>query len=214
MAPVESRRYTVSCFTLGIGIRDGTVGDRCAAAVDSRRAVVGNDSFTRGGKPMVFSIGLSIAALGMLCILLYNLAVYALPVLVGIAAGILAHEIGLGVIGGILAGFFVAGLVFAIGHAIFTSSRSLAIRLAIALLFAVPAAVGGYQIVFQILELGNMATVWRHVFATAGALVVGGAAITRLAVPLPAEPDRQFADQRYPSPRRDHREVMTQSGSS
>jgi len=137
---------------------------------------------------MAFSIGLSIAALGMLCILLYNLAVYALPVLLGIATGILAHEIGLGVIGGILTGFLVAGLVFAIGQVIFTSSRSPAIRLAVALLFAVPAAVGGYQIVFQILELGDVATLWRHVLSAAGALAAAGTAIARLAVPPDEQP--------------------------
>jgi len=137
---------------------------------------------------MALSIGLSIAALGMLCILLYNLAVYALPVLVGIAAGLLASEIGLGVIGGIVVGLAAAGLTYGIGHVAFTSSRSLVIRLGVALIFATPAAIWGHQLVFQILELGEIATVWRHVFATAGALVVAGTAVARLAVPPGEEP--------------------------
>ena len=67
------------------------------------------------------------------------------------------------------------------------------LRAAIAAIFAVPAAIAGYHVVFAMSQLGMPSLAWREVFACLGAVFIGGTAWTRLAVlgkPRPFESGR------------------------
>src|SRR6266702_2958528 len=88
---------------------------------------------------MIAGILLCIAALGALCVLLYNFAVYMLPAYVGLAIAFWAIHTGAGVIGGIAVGLFTGGAVFGVGHVAFTMTRSHIVRWLIAIGFAFPA---------------------------------------------------------------------------
>jgi predicted membrane metal-binding protein len=61
-------------------------------------------------------------------------------------------------------------------------TRSVIIRAIIAALFAVPAALAGYQVVFAMSQLGVPSLVWREIFACLGAIFIGGTAWTRLTI--------------------------------
>ena len=135
---------------------------------------------------MAFSIILTILGLGAFLALLYNFAVYALPAFVGFSVGFWAVNSGAG-LGSIVVGFTAGLIVFLAGQVAFAKSRSLLLRWLLVLLFAAPAAWAGYSLVLQLSELSVPSTVWRHVFAAIGAVVIGCTAIARLAA-LPREP--------------------------
>jgi len=61
-------------------------------------------------------------------------------------------------------------------------TRSLALRIAIATAFAVPAAAAGYHMVFALSQIGVPALAWREVFACLGAVCIGVTSWTRLMV--------------------------------
>ena len=63
---------------------------------------------------MVAVMFMSVALVVLLCVLAYNLAVYALPFFVGLAAAQFAYETGAGLIGAGLVGLFSAGAAFGI----------------------------------------------------------------------------------------------------
>src|SRR5690606_22910364 len=69
-------------------------------------------NLAHGSKPMAFSIVLGIASIGAICALLYNLAVYVLPVAVGLWTGFWAMDTGAGPFGGIVVGFAAGVAVF------------------------------------------------------------------------------------------------------
>ena len=99
---------------------------------------------------MVIGILISITAIGILCWLLFTLAIYALPLFAGVAAGSWAYEMGAGWPGGILAGLITAGLTLGLGQFLFTLTRPAWLRLAVGLVFAAPAALAGYHAVHGI----------------------------------------------------------------
>ncbi|WP_024707709.1 hypothetical protein [Martelella sp. AD-3] len=65
---------------------------------------------------IVLGILVSIAAIGTMCWLLFNLAVFALPFFIGLNAGALAYDTGAGWLGGIVVGLLAAGLTLAVGQ--------------------------------------------------------------------------------------------------
>ena len=129
---------------------------------------------------MIAGILLCIAALGALCVLLYNFAVYMLPAYVGLAVAFWAIHTGAGVIGGITVGLFTGGAVFGVGHVAFTMTRSHMVRWLIAIGFAVPATLAGFGIMTELWDLFMPPTIWRYVFAVVAASATGLTAITRL----------------------------------
>lgn len=133
---------------------------------------------------MAFSIILMFVGLGAFCVLLYNCAVYALPVIVGLEVGYWAITTGAGAIGGIVIGFLTGGIVFALGQAIFGLSRSNIVRYLTVLAFVIPAILAGYDIVFELSEFGMTSNLWRHAFAVIGAIVIGCTAFMRLVTPI------------------------------
>ncbi len=130
---------------------------------------------------------LTVLGLGVLCVLIFRLAVYALPAFIGFAAMFWAIGAGAG-IGSVAIGL-VAGIgMFIAGQAAFSSSRSPMIRWAVALIFAGPAAYAGYSLVLQLSSIGNPSLLWQHAFAIAGAAVIGVTALIRLADVGPSAP--------------------------
>ena len=67
--------------------------------------------------------------------------------------------------------------------------RSPVIRLAVALVFAAPAAVAGYALVHGITREAVPSEIWRQIFCIVGGGVVGIAALMRLAAGV-GEPAR------------------------
>jgi hypothetical protein len=94
----------------------------------------------------MLGIGLILNALGigLICWLIFELTVYALPFLVAVTAGMMAWHSGAGVAGALLASFPTAALTLAIGQLTFILARPMILRGMVAALFAVPAAVAGY----------------------------------------------------------------------
>jgi len=125
---------------------------------------------------------LNFAGIGLFCWLIFTLAVYALPFFVGLNVFMMALHGGAGILGAPLAGIAASGITLAIGQTTFAMTRSVITRAIIAALFAVPAALAGYQFVFAMSQIGVPSLVWREIFACLGAVFVGGTAWTRLTV--------------------------------
>ena len=134
---------------------------------------------------MAIGIVLSVFSLGFFCWLLFTLAVYALPFFAGLSAGLAAFHSGSGFIGALVVGFLVGVTVLVLGQIVLTAVRAPLIRLIIGLVYAVPAAVAGYQLCFALAGIGVPAASWQHAFAAVGALVVGVTAFARMALVIP-----------------------------
>jgi hypothetical protein len=130
---------------------------------------------------MTLGVILSLFGLGTMLVLLFTLAIYAVPFFVGLTVGMWAFETGAGVIGAALVGIVAGVVALFAAQLVFASVRSLTERAVIALLFAAPAAVAGYHAVLGISALIVPSEVWRHVFAAIGGLVVGVSAAVQLA---------------------------------
>ena len=143
---------------------------------------------------MIFpNILLLVGIIGILCWLLFTLAVYALPLFVGVAVGMWAHDAGAGVVGGFIVGALAAGAVAIIGQLIFAFTRPLWIRLIVALLFAGPAAVAGYAATHGIAKHLMPSEDWQMAFSIVGAVAVGITALFRMAGTAPPEPGMERA---------------------
>lgn len=142
---------------------------------------------------LALGLVLNTVGIGLFCWLIFALAVYALPFFVAVSVGIMAFHGGAGVIGALLVGIAAGALTLAIGQTAFALARSPIFRVAIAAVFAIPAAIAGYHVVLAMSQIGVPSLAWREVFACLGAVFVGGTAWTRLAVfakPRPLEPGR------------------------
>ncbi|MFE3837562.1 hypothetical protein [Pseudogemmobacter sonorensis] len=130
---------------------------------------------------MVAVMFMSVALVALLCVLAYTLAIYALPFFVGLTAAQFAYQTGSGLIGAGLVGLFSAGVAFGILAGLFETIRSPVIRLIVALIFAAPAAVAGYALVYGITREAVPSEIWRQIFCIVGGGFVGIAAMMRLA---------------------------------
>ncbi|MBL7234774.1 hypothetical protein [Komagataeibacter oboediens] len=126
-------------------------------------------------------IALGVAGIGFLCWLLFLCAVYAAPLFVAamVCTTFYDHTMMSGS-HAILAGIAAGIMVLVLGQAILVSSHDPAIRGAVSLLLVMPAALAGFGMTLGFSGLGDMGTIPAHLFATFGALCVGGAAWTRL----------------------------------
>ena len=130
---------------------------------------------------MVAVMFMGVALIALLCVLAYTLAIYALPFFVGLAAAQFADQTGSGLIGAGLVGLFSAGVAFGVLAGLFETIRSPVIRLSVALVFAAPAAVAGYALVYGITKEAVPSEIWRQIFCIVGGGCVGIAAWMRLA---------------------------------
>ena len=137
---------------------------------------------------LALGIVLNIIGLGFFCWVLFTLAIYALPFFVGMTAGLYAHGAGAGPLGAIVLGLLAAAFTLVIGQTIFLLVRMPILRIAVALMFAVPAALAGYYATFGLSGLTITSDPWRQVFAVIGAVVIGVTAWARLAASPPGGP--------------------------
>ncbi len=137
---------------------------------------------------IVIGIILSFVSLGFLFWLLFALAVHALPVLVAVTAGVAAYDSGAGEIGAFLVGLIAGALTLAAGQIAVAAFRLPLIRTAIALVFAMPAAMAGYYAALGLAQIGVPAELWQRAFALIGAIAVGATAWVRLALPISPDP--------------------------
>ena len=133
---------------------------------------------------MVFSLLLMVFGIGAICALLYNAVVYALPVTIGIEAGLWAIHAGAGSVGGIIVGLVVGVATFLLGQVVLATTRSDVLRIVVALVFVVPAMIASYSATLEIAGWDVPSSLWRHVFAIGGATVVGVTAFMRLMTPI------------------------------
>lgn len=131
---------------------------------------------------MAIGIVLGVFGLGFFCWLLFTLAVYALPFLAGLTVGLAAFHSGAGLIGALVVGFLVGVAILVLGQIVLTTVRTPLIRLIIGLVYALPAAVAGYQLGFALAGISGPAGGWQPAFAAAGATIVGVTAFARMAL--------------------------------
>lgn len=133
----------------------------------------------------MLAIVLGVFGLGFFCWLMFTLAIYALPFLAGLTAGLAAFDSGAGVIGALIVGFLVSGATLALGQVAFSTTRTPRIRAVIGLVYAVPATVAGYQVSFALAGIGMSTGGWQTAFAVVGAVLSGVTAFSRMTLFVP-----------------------------
>lgn len=123
---------------------------------------------------LLFALGAVIA----LCAVLWRVAIYALPVFVGFLSGWWALAAGAG-IGAAIIGLIAGVATWELAKRGFASGNRTT-RLGLAMLFALPAAYAGFEIVWQISGDGGSSPIWRSVIGVAAATAAGGTALLRI----------------------------------
>lgn len=126
----------------------------------------------------------------MMCVLAYRLATYALPLMLALEAARFAYGTGAGWIGVGIVGLFVGVASFGVLAFLFATLRVPILRIAVALIFAAPAAVAGYALVQGVTREAVPSEIWRQIFCIAGGAIVGCSAFARLASPSMFREDR------------------------
>lgn len=145
----------------------------------------------------------SIAAIGMLCWLLFTLAVFALPLFAGVTVGAWAYGTGAGWPGAIAVGFAAGLVTLGVGQLLLVFVKPLWLRLAIAIAFVAPAAIAGYHATHGIVKHTMPSETWQIIISVLGAIAVGVTAfvrVTTMAGPAPS-------GQRMAAPKRIARRV-------
>ena len=127
---------------------------------------------------MIVAILGSITAIAVLCWLLFTLAIYALPALGGVGAGMWAYQTG-------------AGLVFGLAQFLILFARPMWVKLAVVLAFVAPAAIAGFHATHGIVKHLMPSETWQIVFSVIGAVAVGITAFVRVTSMAPPGPAGQ-----------------------
>ncbi|MBN9147072.1 MULTISPECIES: hypothetical protein [unclassified Nitrobacter] len=136
---------------------------------------------------MTAMIVVAVMLIGMMCVLAYTLATYALPFMLALAVTRFAFGTGAGWVGAAIVGLAAGAASFAILAFLFDTLRAPILRIALALIFAAPAAVAGYALVHGVTGEAVPSPVWRQIFCLAGGAMVGAAAVIRLAASAGSE---------------------------
>ena len=135
---------------------------------------------------VIIGLILGFVGLAYLCWLLFALAVYALPLRCCHRwACRLSQRFGTD--RAILVGAIASSITLVAGQIAFTTLRSPLIRAAIALLFAVPAAVAGYHAALGLASICVPDEFWRHAIAVMAAIIVAATAGARMAFSAPPD---------------------------
>lgn len=129
---------------------------------------------------LLLGILLSIVVIAALCWLLFTLAVFALPLFVGVTAGSWGYHTGAGWLGAILIGLFLAVVTLAAGQFLIAALRPVWGKLAVASVFVAPAAIAGYHAVHGIVKHAMPSETWAMTFSVVGAVAVGITAFARI----------------------------------
>ncbi|MER2537597.1 MAG: hypothetical protein ABTQ31_20795 [Rhizobiaceae bacterium] len=130
---------------------------------------------------IIITILASLAAIGLLCWLLFTLAVFALPAFVGFTAGAWAHDTGAGFPGAILVGAVAAALTLAAGHLLIAFVRPMWLKLIVAIAFVAPATIAGFHATHGIVKHLMPSDAWQITISIIGAIAVGITAFFRVA---------------------------------
>jgi hypothetical protein len=128
---------------------------------------------------IILGPALVIIGICFFCWLLFTLAVFALPVFVGLSVGIWAFHTGAGPLGGIVAGLAAGGLTFGVGQFALAFIPWTWLRLLIILVFVAPAAVAGYSATHGIAQMAMPSAAWQMAFSIVGAAAVSITAFVR-----------------------------------
>jgi len=123
----------------------------------------------------------SLAAIALLCWLLFTLAVFALPVFVAATAGAWAHGTGAGLLGATVVGLVAAAATLAAGQLALAFTRSSVLKMIVAAAFVAPAAFAGFHATHGIVKHLMPGDVWQTIFSVVGALAVGATTFARVA---------------------------------
>ena len=102
----------------------------------------------------MITIGILLNILGMLCWLLFTLAIYAFPFFVDTTAGIYWLQAGTGPFGALVIGLIVGCFTLVLRRYAFAVARSPVVGLVIGPVFAVPAVCAGYDATFSFVAAG------------------------------------------------------------
>jgi hypothetical protein len=130
---------------------------------------------------MIVSTALCILALGAICWMLFTLAVWALPVWLAILSGLYLDGAGFGAVAALGGGILVGAALVIAGQIAFATIRSVPLRLAIGLIYAVSAGVAGFHATAGLARLTGAAEGPALVLACLGAAIIGSTAWVRMA---------------------------------
>ena len=137
----------------------------------------------------VFGPLLVIASIGIFCWLLFTLAVFALPLFIGVTVGMWAFHTGAGALGGVIVGGAAGGATFGVGQIVLAFAPWTWLRLLIILLFVAPATVAGYSATHGIAQMAMPSATWQMIFSVIGAIAASVSTFIRftgMAAPGPA----------------------------
>ncbi|RWK65613.1 hypothetical protein [Mesorhizobium sp.] len=137
---------------------------------------------------IIIAILATLAGIAALCWLLFNLAVFALPLFAGIAIGTWAHDTGAGILGVVIVGAMAAAITFGLFQLLLLVARPAWTKLVVVLAFVAPAVVAGYHATLGIVKLTMPSDTWQFAFAVGGAAAVGVTAFMRLTMMAPPGP--------------------------
>lgn len=137
----------------------------------------------------------SLATIGLLCWLLFTLAVFALPAFVAVTAGVWAHGTGAGIPGALLVGAVAAVITLAASHLLISFVRPMWLKLIVAATFVAPAVIAGFHATHGIVKHLMPSEGWQITFSVIGAVAVGITAYVRVAgmAAAPAPSGRDLA---------------------
>ena len=122
---------------------------------------------------------LGLLRLGALCTAIFRLAAVALPCYAAMAVGLYAFNRGAGPIASVALALLSGAVALALGELVYRVGTR-PIRIVIALLYAMPAAVAGYNVVHDLSDIGVTSEILRQVFGIFGATAAVSAALARL----------------------------------
>ena len=99
------------------------------------------------------------------------------------ASVVIDYHGDVGPVGAIFVGILAGGVTLVAGQYVFAFARSTWIRVAVALLFAAPAALAGYHATLGLAKLTMPSGAWQIAISIVGAVAVGVTAWTRMALP-------------------------------
>ncbi|UVK50387.1 hypothetical protein DBIPINDM_003524 [Mesorhizobium sp. AR02] len=140
---------------------------------------------------MIIAIIACVVLIGMLCMLAFTLATYALPLLLGLEVARFAFHSGAGFLGAVLVGIVVGMLVFGLAFSLLGIVRSPILQIAVALVYTAPAVIAGYALVYGVTREYVPPDIWRQLFCIVGGLFVGFSALLRLMAAAGPDPARR-----------------------
>ena len=129
---------------------------------------------------MIIAIIAYVVLIGMLCVLFFTLATYALPFMLGLEVARFAYHTGSGFLGAVVVGVVAGAAVFGLAFLPLGIVRLPVLQIVAALIYAAPAVVAGYALVYGITHEYVPSDIWRQLFCIAGGIFVGVSALLRL----------------------------------